>query len=100
MRTDVFHEGRNGKKLGYGETLLAATLAGSPSAWITTPAGAIALCLRHPDRPDVIKTRLQTAARKGETVYNGILDCGRKILSEEGPRALMKGASLPLAPVD
>ena len=40
MRTDVFHEGRNGKKLGYGETLLAATLAGSPSAWITTPAGA------------------------------------------------------------
>ena len=28
---------------GYGETLLAATLAGSPSAWITTPAGAIAL---------------------------------------------------------
>ena len=46
MRTDVFHEGRNGKKLGYGETLLAATLAGSPSAWITTPADVIKTCVR------------------------------------------------------
>ena len=45
----------------------------------------------------MIKTRLQTAARKGETVYTGILDCGRKILSEEGPRALMKGALMCFA---
>ena len=63
---------------GYGETLLAATMAGSPSAWLTTPA-------------DVIKTRLQSEARKGESHYNGIRDCFTKILAEEGPRALFKG---------
>jgi solute carrier family 25 aspartate/glutamate transporter 12/13 len=39
----------------------------------------------------VIKTRLQVAARKGETTYNGISDAFTKILKEEGPKAFFKG---------
>ena len=49
-----------------------------PAAYLVTPA-------------DVIKTRLQVAARKGETTYTGIMDAFRKILREEGPRAFFKG---------
>ena len=40
---------------------------------------------------DVVKTRLQTQARAGHTIYNGVFDGFRKILAEEGPRALFKG---------
>lgn len=63
----------------YGSLLLAATLSGVPAASLVTPA-------------DVIKTRLQVAARKGQTTYNGLVDCARKIWSEEGGRAFWKGA--------
>lgn len=49
-----------------------------PSAYLTTPA-------------DVVKTRLQTEARKGETHYKGLLDALRKIPAEEGFGALFKG---------
>lgn len=41
---------------------------------------------------DVIKTRLQVAARAGQTTYSGVVDCFRKILQEEGFRAFWKGA--------
>lgn len=41
---------------------------------------------------DVIKTRLQVAARAGQTTYNGVVDCFRKILQEEGFKAFWKGA--------
>lgn len=41
---------------------------------------------------DVIKTRLQVAARAGQTTYNGVIDCFGKIIAEEGFRALWKGA--------
>lgn len=41
---------------------------------------------------DVIKTRLQVAARAGQTTYSGVIDCFRKILKEEGFRAFWKGA--------
>lgn len=41
---------------------------------------------------DVIKTRLQVAARAGQTSYTGVIDCFRKIMREEGFRALWKGA--------
>lgn len=40
---------------------------------------------------DVIKTRLQVAARAGQTTYSGVIDCFRKILKEEGFRAFWKG---------
>lgn len=42
---------------------------------------------------DVIKTRLQVAARKGQTTYSGLTDCARKIWAEEGGRAFWKGAA-------
>jgi len=37
-----------------------------PAAYLTTPA-------------DVIKTRLQSEARKGESTYKGVVDAFRKI---------------------
>lgn len=49
-----------------------------PAAYFVTPA-------------DVIKTRLQVASRKGETTYSGIADAFRKIVREEGFKALFKG---------
>lgn len=52
---------------------------GIPAASLVTPA-------------DVIKTRLQVAARAGQTTYSGVIDCFRKIMREEGFRALWKGA--------
>lgn len=52
---------------------------GVPAASLVTPA-------------DVIKTRLQVAARAGQTTYSGVIDCFRKILREEGFRAFWKGA--------
>lgn len=53
--------------------------SGIPAASLVTPA-------------DVIKTRLQVAARAGQTTYSGVVDCFRKILKEEGFSALWKGA--------
>ncbi|GFR60037.1 mitochondrial glutamate carrier protein [Elysia marginata] len=42
---------------------------------------------------DVVKTRLQTLSKgKGEVHYSGILDCFSKILSQEGPKAFLKGS--------
>ena len=49
-----------------------------PAAYLVTPA-------------DVIKTRLQVQARKGDTIYNGIMDASVKIMREEGPKAFFKG---------
>ena len=79
LKKDTFHEGRNGKKLGFGEMLTSAAIAGMPAAFMTTPA-------------DVIKTRLQVEARKGQATYKGIVDCATKIMAEEGPRAFFKGS--------
>ncbi|GFZ43677.1 Aspartate-glutamate carrier 1 [Saitozyma sp. JCM 24511] len=78
LKKDVFHEGKRGKVLSFGELLLAAGIAGMPAAYLTTPA-------------DVVKTRLQSQARAGQTVYKGVIDGFRKILQEEGVRALYKG---------
>ncbi len=50
---------------------MSAFIAGVPAAGLVTPA-------------DVIKTRLQVAARQGQTTYNGVIDCARKIMREEG----------------
>lgn len=55
-----------------------ALFVGMPAAAIPTPA-------------DVIKTRLQVQARTGQTTYNGVIDCVRKIYREEGGWAFWKG---------
>uniref|UniRef100_A0A8D0FFE3 Solute carrier family 25 member 12 n=1 Tax=Strix occidentalis caurina TaxID=311401 RepID=A0A8D0FFE3_STROC len=60
--------------------LIAGAIAGVPAASLVTPA-------------DVIKTRLQVAARAGQTTYSGVIDCFGKILREEGPSAFWKGAA-------
>ncbi|TFK41831.1 mitochondrial carrier domain-containing protein [Crucibulum laeve] len=78
LKKDVFHEGYNGKKLSFLETLGSAAIAGMPAAYLTTPA-------------DVVKTRLQVEARKGQTHYKGLRDAFVKIYREEGFRALFKG---------
>ncbi|WVQ70836.1 hypothetical protein IAR50_000361 [Cryptococcus sp. DSM 104548] len=78
LKKDVFGEGRRGKVLSFGELLMAAGIAGMPAAYLTTPA-------------DVVKTRLQSQARAGQTVYKGIADGLVKIFQEEGLRALFKG---------
>ncbi|MEQ2254961.1 hypothetical protein ILYODFUR_008973, partial [Ilyodon furcidens] len=66
-------------RLGPLQLLTAGAIAGIPAASLVTPA-------------DVIKTRLQVAARAGQTTYSGVVDCFRKILREEGFSALWKGA--------
>ncbi|XP_078451450.1 electrogenic aspartate/glutamate antiporter SLC25A12, mitochondrial-like [Lampetra fluviatilis] len=66
-------------RVGPLQLLTSGAIAGMPAASLVTPA-------------DVIKTRLQVAARAGQTTYTGVVDCFAKILHEEGPRALWKGA--------
>ncbi|KAG7452245.1 mitochondrial carrier [Guyanagaster necrorhizus] len=78
LKSDVFNEGYNGKQLSFLETLCAAGIAGMPAAYFTTPA-------------DVVKTRLQVEARKGQTHYKGLQDAFVKIYREEGFKALFKG---------
>lgn len=53
-------------------------VSGIPAASLVTPA-------------DVIKTRLQVAAREGQTTYNGVCNAAVKKMREEGPRAFWKG---------
>lgn len=77
LKKDVFKEGPD-HKLTISELLLSGAIAGMPAAYFTTPA-------------DVIKTRLQVEARKGQTTYNGIMDAARKIYAEEGFKAFFKG---------
>lgn len=77
LKRDFFGEGPN-KKLGVLQLLTAGAIAGMPAAYLTTPC-------------DVIKTRLQVEARKGEATYTGIRDCARKIMAQEGFRAFFKG---------
>lgn len=40
---------------------------------------------------DVIKTRLQVEARKGQQTYTGIIDCAQKVYAQEGFSAFWKG---------
>lgn len=78
LKKDIFHEGYNGKQLSFLETLASAAIAGMPAAYLTTPA-------------DVVKTRLQTEAKSGQTSYKGMGDAFRKIYREEGFKAFFKG---------
>ncbi|KAF9427157.1 mitochondrial aspartate-glutamate transporter agc1 [Podila epigama] len=77
LKKDVFKEGPD-HRLAISELLMAGAIAGMPAAYFTTPA-------------DVIKTRLQVEAKKGQSTYSGITDAARKIYAEEGFRAFFKG---------
>ncbi|KAM7411817.1 hypothetical protein PAMA_021680 [Pampus argenteus] len=71
-------------------SFMSGCLAGSVAAVTVSPC-------------DVVKTRLQSL-KKGanEETYNGVVDCVRKIMRKEGPKAFLKGAScraLVIAPL-
>ncbi|KAL1954498.1 hypothetical protein VTO42DRAFT_1109 [Malbranchea cinnamomea] len=77
LKSDVFGESPT-KKLSIVELLTAGAIAGMPAAYLTTPC-------------DVIKTRLQVEARKGETRYTSLRHCAKTIWKEEGFKAFFKG---------
>ena len=77
LKKDLFGESPQ-KKLGVVQLLTAGAIAGMPAAYLTTPC-------------DVIKTRLQVEARKGEATYNGLIDCAKKVWRDEGFKAFFKG---------
>ncbi|KAI9817994.1 MAG: mitochondrial aspartate-glutamate transporter agc1 [Thelocarpon impressellum] len=79
LKRDYFGEGPK-KKLGILQLLTAGAVAGMPAAYLTTPC-------------DVIKTRLQVEARKGETKYTSLRHCASTILREEGFQAFFKGGA-------
>lgn len=77
LKKDWFGESPT-KSLGVFQLLTAGAIAGMPAAYFTTPC-------------DVIKTRLQVEARKGQTHYRGLVHCASTILKEEGFKAFFKG---------
>lgn len=77
LKKDFFGESP-GKKLSIVQLLTAGAIAGMPAAYLTTPC-------------DVIKTRLQVEARKGEATYTGLRHAASTIWKEEGFTAFFKG---------
>jgi len=77
LKKDFFGESPQ-KRLGVLQLLTAGAIAGMPAAYLTTPC-------------DVVKTRLQVEARKGEATYNGLVDCAKKVYRDEGFKAFFKG---------
>ncbi|KAM3066676.1 mitochondrial aspartate-glutamate transporter agc1 [Clarireedia jacksonii] len=77
LKRDYFGESQT-KKLGIVQLLTAGAIAGMPAAYLTTPC-------------DVIKTRLQVEARKGESSYTGLGHAAKTIFKEEGFKAFFKG---------
>ncbi|KAF2867888.1 calcium-binding mitochondrial carrier protein-like protein Aralar1 [Massariosphaeria phaeospora] len=77
LKRDYFGESPT-KSLGVLQMLTAGAIAGMPAAYFTTPC-------------DVIKTRLQVEARKGEATYNGLRHAATTIWREEGFKAFFKG---------
>jgi solute carrier family 25 (mitochondrial aspartate/glutamate transporter), member 12/13 len=77
LKSGLFGESST-KKLGVVQLLTAGAIAGMPAAYLTTPC-------------DVIKTRLQVEARKGEIKYTSLRHCAATIWKEEGFKAFFKG---------
>ena len=77
LKRDFFGEGPN-KNLGIVQLLTAGAIAGMPAAYLTTPC-------------DVIKTRLQVEARKGDTAYTSLRQCAATVYRDEGFKAFFKG---------
>ncbi|KAF2003900.1 mitochondrial carrier [Amniculicola lignicola CBS 123094] len=77
LKRDFFGESPT-KSLGVLQMLTAGAIAGMPAAYLTTPC-------------DVIKTRLQVEARKGEATYTGLRHAAKTIWAEEGFKAFFKG---------
>jgi len=83
LKKDLFGESQT-RKLGIVQLLTAGAIAGMPAAYLTTPC-------------DVIKTRLQVEARKGDTQYTGLRHAASTIYKEEGFRAFFKGGPARIA---
>ncbi|KAL3423412.1 hypothetical protein PVAG01_05159 [Phlyctema vagabunda] len=77
LKRDYFGESQT-KKLGILQLLTAGAIAGMPAAYLTTPC-------------DVIKTRLQVEARKGEASYTSLRQCAKQVYRDEGFKAFFKG---------
>jgi solute carrier family 25 (mitochondrial aspartate/glutamate transporter), member 12/13 len=77
LKRDYFGESPQ-KSLGVLQMLTAGAIAGMPAAYLTTPC-------------DVIKTRLQVEARKGEATYTGLRHAAVTIYQQEGFKAFFKG---------
>lgn len=77
LKKDFFGESPT-KSLGVVQMLTAGAIAGMPAAYLTTPC-------------DVIKTRLQVEARKGEATYTGLRHAAKTIYQQEGFKAFFKG---------
>jgi solute carrier family 25 aspartate/glutamate transporter 12/13 len=77
LKRDYFGESQT-KSLGIIQLLTAGAIAGMPAAYLTTPC-------------DVIKTRLQVEARKGEASYKSLRHCAATIFRDEGFKAFFKG---------
>ncbi|KAI9734456.1 MAG: mitochondrial aspartate-glutamate transporter agc1 [Claussenomyces sp. TS43310] len=77
LKRDLFGESQT-KQLGVLQLLSAGAIAGMPAAYLTTPC-------------DVIKTRLQVEARKGDSHYHNLRHCAITVWREEGFKAFFKG---------
>ncbi|RKF83862.1 Calcium-binding mitochondrial carrier protein Aralar1 [Golovinomyces cichoracearum] len=77
LKRDYFGESPT-KSLSILQLLAAGAVAGMPASYLTTPC-------------DVIKTRLQVEARKGEASYTSLRHCVKTIYQQEGFKAFYKG---------